>query len=56
MPDKEKVKIGETNKEIYFKCKSCGENKLLSELVVMRQFFPPISVCQACSKGSSKSK
>ena len=39
-------------KEIVFTCKHCGETKPLVELVVMRQFFPPISSCKTCAKAT----
>jgi len=39
-------------KEIVFTCKHCGETKPLVELVVMRQYFPPISSCKACAKAT----
>jgi transcription elongation factor Elf1 len=32
-----------------FTCKFCGETKPLSELVLMREYFPPIPSCRACS-------
>ncbi len=54
MPVKDDTKSGGSSQEIYFKCKFCGEKKPLSELVVMRQYFPPISVCSVCSKGQKK--
>lgn len=41
------------NTDIYFNCKYCGEKRPLGQLVVMREFYPPISVCQDCAKFSS---
>jgi len=38
-------------KEIVFKCKSCGDTKPLNEMVVMRQYYPQISVCRSCARG-----
>jgi hypothetical protein len=39
-------------KEVVFTCKFCGETKPIVELVVMRQFFPPISSCKSCAKAT----
>ena len=54
MPAKSEKKKQETpgKKDVHFKCKCCGENKLLNELVTMRQFFPPISVCASCARST----
>jgi hypothetical protein len=61
MPEKaekkstEKVKdkpVKEKEKEIVFTCKFCGETKPFCELVVMRQFYPPISSCKTCAKST----
>jgi hypothetical protein len=38
-------------KEIIFKCKFCGESKPLSELVVIRTFYPQLSACKVCARG-----
>lgn len=56
MSAKEDSKSERSSQEINFTCKFCGEKKPLSELVVMRQYFPPISVCAVCSKGQKKSE
>jgi hypothetical protein len=39
-------------KEFVFTCKFCGETKPLVELVIMQQFFPPISACKTCAKAT----
>jgi hypothetical protein len=39
-------------KEVVFTCKFCSETKPIVELVIMRQFFPPISSCKACAKAT----
>jgi transcription elongation factor Elf1 len=39
------------DKEIVFKCKYCGETKPLSDLVVMRQYYPQLSACKNCAMG-----
>jgi transcription elongation factor Elf1 len=39
-------------KEISFTCKFCGETKPIVELVIMSQFFPPISSCKTCAKAT----
>jgi hypothetical protein len=53
MPEKTVIKAGETtNQEIMFKCKFCGETKPLSELVLMRQYFPQMSACKDCSRST----
>jgi hypothetical protein len=44
------------DKEILFKCKFCGESKPLTELVVMRQYYPQISACRACAKAPKKTE
>jgi hypothetical protein len=50
----EKTADDQKEKEIVFKCKFCGETKPLSDLTVMRQFYPQISACRACAKKSPK--
>jgi hypothetical protein len=44
-------KTASTAKEIVFTCKSCGETKPLSELVILQHFFPQIAVCKVCARG-----
>jgi hypothetical protein len=34
--------------EILFRCKFCGENKPLSELIMIRNYYPPMGACNAC--------
>lgn len=41
----------EPPKTIMFKCKFCGEDKPLDELVILRQYYPILSCCKECSKG-----
>jgi hypothetical protein len=54
MPDKvENKNSSDKNLIVYFKCKYCGETKPLDELIVLRQFYPQISVCKDCSKAIS---
>jgi hypothetical protein len=36
--------------EIVFKCRFCGENKALSELVMIRHYYPPLAACGDCFK------
>jgi transcription elongation factor Elf1 len=51
MPKKTENQSGQTdNQEIMFKCKFCGETKPLSEMVLMRQYFPQIAACKSCSR------
>ncbi len=38
--------------EIVFKCKLCGETKPLSELVVMRHYYPQLAACKKCARGT----
>lgn len=38
------------SKEIFFKCKFCGQSKPFAELVVLRQYFPQLSSCKECAK------
>ncbi len=40
------------NKEILFTCKFCGESKPLSDLVVMRQYYPQLTACKSCAIGT----
>ena len=47
----EKTQEPVKEKEIVFKCKFCGETKPISDLVVMRQYFPQMSACQVCARG-----
>jgi len=39
-------------KEIVFLCKFCCETKPIKDLVVMRQFYPPISSCKDCARAT----
>ena len=32
-----------------FTCKFCGETKPLNELILMREYFPPMPACGACA-------
>jgi hypothetical protein len=54
MPDKTGKKSLDktTAKRILFKCKFCGEMKPLNDMIVMRQYYPQISACRECAKGS----
>lgn len=58
MPEKVEAKNPGTDKNptIFFKCKYCAETKPLDELVVLRQYFPQISVCKACSIALSNAR
>ncbi len=63
MPEKTKKKVTDTAKtektakgeETVFVCKFCGETKPLSELVVLRQYYPLISCCKKCAKTTKSS-
>jgi transcription elongation factor Elf1 len=37
-------------KPLVFTCKFCGETKPLSELVIMRQYYPQLAACKDCSR------
>jgi ribosomal protein L32 len=54
MPEKsgKKAVAKNSEKQILFKCKFCGEMKLLNDMIVMRQYFPQISVCRDCAKSN----
>jgi hypothetical protein len=54
MTEKTGNKSPETNqrKEILFKCKFCGETRPLSELIMIRQYYPQIPSCKACAKNT----
>ena len=54
MANKQASVAAEPAKAIVFKCNFCHETKPFSELVVLRHYFPQISVCQDCSRGCSK--
>ena len=58
MADKSEVKKTGSDKNpiVNFKCKFCGESKPLEELVILRQYFPQISVCKACSIAASNAR
>ena len=43
-----------TESEINFICKFCGESKPLSELVVMRHYYPQIAACKKCARGTKE--
>lgn len=61
MPEKTKKKTEEPiqekekEKEIVFVCKFCGETKPLSELVIIRHYYPLVSSCKNCSKMTKNS-
>jgi len=46
----------EKTKEIVFKCQFCGETKTISELMIMRQYYPQLSSCKDCARGTLISK
>ena len=54
MPEKaEKKSIDSSpDKEIVFTCKFCGETRPLRDLIVMRQFYPPIAACRDCARAA----
>jgi transcription elongation factor Elf1 len=54
MSESNEKTVGEAvqNREITFTCKFCGENKPLSDLVVMRQYYPQITACKTCAIGT----
>jgi hypothetical protein len=56
MPEKsaKKTALHEQTKDVMFKCKLCGESKPISELVVLRQYYPVLSSCKECAKGPKK--
>ena len=37
-------------KPVYFTCKFCGESRPLSDLVVVRRFFPQLAACSECAR------
>jgi transcription elongation factor Elf1 len=53
MSDKSEKKTvhPEKAKELMFNCKFCGERKPISELVILRRYYPVLSSCKECSKG-----
>jgi transcription elongation factor Elf1 len=53
---KEKEDQSPKEKEIFFKCRFCGKTRPLSELVVMRQYFPQMSACKTCARGVKNSE
>ena len=52
MPEKNVIVVTEQFKELSFKCRFCGQTKPYVELVVLDQYFPKISVCKECAKGT----
>ncbi|MBN1191395.1 MAG: hypothetical protein JXA46_16690 [Dehalococcoidales bacterium] len=51
---KTSAESGESSKnkaEIFFKCKLCGELRPLSELIVIKNYYPHLSACKACARG-----
>jgi hypothetical protein len=53
MSDKTETKTAETEKkELVFVCKFCGETKPFGDLVIMRQYYPPITACKSCAKAT----
>jgi hypothetical protein len=33
-----------------FRCRFCGEDKPLSDLVMIRHYYPPLAACRDCFK------
>jgi hypothetical protein len=54
MPAKAKKQTPE--KEIVFVCKFCGKTKPLSDMVVLRHFYPQITTCKECAKDTKSSE
>jgi hypothetical protein len=51
MPQGHKHKnVAPQTKDISFKCKICGQEKPLTELVILRQYYPQLSCCRECAK------
>jgi hypothetical protein len=34
--------------EISFRCRFCAQDKPLSDLVMLRQYYPPLAACHEC--------
>jgi transcription elongation factor Elf1 len=58
MPAKAKKQTPEKamEKEIVFVCKFCGKTKPLSDMVVLRRFYPQITTCKECAKDTKSSE
>ena len=53
MPEKKESPAGQKDvQEITFKCKFCGEQKPLREMVLMKQYFPQMAACKECSRAT----
>ena len=37
-------------KEITFRCKFCGRDKRLDEIMILTRFFPSLVLCRDCEK------
>ena len=46
---KEKAQAKGT-KEITFRCKFCGRDKRLDEMMILTRFFPSLVLCRDCEK------
>jgi hypothetical protein len=42
----------QNEKEVVFKCHFCGATRPLSDLVVIRHYYPNITACSACARGT----
>jgi|WetSurMetagenome_2_1015567.scaffolds.fasta_scaffold604959_1 hypothetical protein len=47
----DKTGTTEVVQAIVFTCKFCGETKPLSELVIIKNYFPQLSACNVCARG-----
>jgi|PlaIllAssembly_1097288.scaffolds.fasta_scaffold166821_2 transcription elongation factor Elf1 len=56
--EKAKAKIPEKpkTKEITFVCKFCEKNRPLSDMVVLRHFYPQVTACKECAKDKRSSE
>ncbi len=47
----EKTEATAKEKTLVFKCKFCGESYPLSDLMVIKHYYPQVSVCKICARG-----
>ena len=48
--EKEEAKGTKEAKEITFRCKFCGRDKRLDEMMILTRFFPSLVLCRDCEK------
>lgn len=52
-PATEPAQPSAPSQEVVFHCRFCSQDKPLAELVMLRQYYPPLASCQECFRINS---